>query len=156
MFSALMNVWHVPDLRRRLGFTFMIIALYRAGSWLPVPGVNTSSLRDFFGDGANGSILSVLNIFSGGALANLSLFALGIMPYITASIIIQLMQTVVPALEKLSKEGESGYKKITQYTRYLTVVLAAFQSAGYVFLFHNGSAIGANDLLPDLTSAASS
>ena len=151
MFSSLMNVWHVPDLRRRLGFTFMIIALYRAGSWLPVPGVNTSSLRDFFGGGANGSILSVLNIFSGGALANLSLFALGIMPYITASIIIQLMQTVVPALEKLSKEGESGYKKITQYTRYLTVVLAALQSAGYVFLFHNGSAIGANDLLPDLT-----
>ena len=93
----------------------------------------------------------MLNIFAGGALANLSLFALGIMPYITASIIIQLMQTVVPSLEKLSKEGESGYKKITQYTRYLTVVLAAFQSAGYVFLFHNGSAIGANDLLPDLT-----
>ena len=115
------------------------------------PGVNTSSLRTFFGDGANGTILSVLNIFAGGALANLSLFALGIMPYITASIIIQLMQTVVPSLEKLSKEGESGYKKITQYTRYLTVVLAAFQSAGYVFLFHNGSAIGANDLLPDLT-----
>ena len=73
------------------------------------------------------------------------------MPYITASIIMQLMQTVVPSLEKLAKEGESGYKKITQYTRYLTVVLAAFQSAGYVFLFHNGSAIGANDLLPDLT-----
>ena len=149
--GALMNIWRVPDLRKRLGFTFMIIALYRCGSWLPVPGVNTSSLRTFFGDGANGTILSVLNIFAGGALANLSLFALGIMPYITASIIVQLMQTVVPALEKLSKEGESGYKKITQYTRYLTVVLAALQSAGYVFLFHNGSAIGANDLLPDLT-----
>ncbi len=151
MFAPLMNIWRVPELRHRLAFTFMIIALYRAGSWLPVPGVNTSSLRDFFGGGANGSILSVLNIFSGGALANLSLFALGIMPYITASIIMQLMQTVVPSLEKLSKEGESGYKKITQYTRYLTVALAAFQSAGYVFLFHNGSAIGANDLLPDLT-----
>jgi preprotein translocase subunit SecY len=151
MFGPLLNIWRVPDLRRRLGFTFLIIALYRVGSWLPTPGVNTSSLRTFFGDGANGTILSVLNIFAGGALANLSLFALGIMPYITASIIIQLMQTVVPSLEKLSKEGESGYKKITQYTRYLTVVLAAFQSAGYVFLFHNGSAIGANDLLPDLT-----
>ncbi len=151
MFGPLMNIWRVPDLRRRLGFTFLIIALYRVGSWLPTPGVNTSSLRTFFGDGANGTILSVLNIFAGGALANLSLFALGIMPYITASIILQLMQTVVPSLEKLSKEGESGYKKITQYTRYLTVVLAAFQSAGYVFLFHNGSAIGANDLLPDLT-----
>jgi preprotein translocase subunit SecY len=151
MFGALMNIWRVPDLRRRLGFTFLIIALYRVGSWLPTPGVNTSSLRTFFGDGANGTILNVLNIFAGGALANLSLFALGIMPYITASIILQLMQTVVPSLEKLSKEGESGYKKITQYTRYLTVILAAFQSAGYVFLFHNGSAIGANDLLPNLT-----
>jgi preprotein translocase subunit SecY len=149
--GALMNIWRVPELRRRLGFTFLIIALYRVGSWLPTPGVNTSSLRTFFGDGANGTILSVLNIFAGGALANLSLFALGIMPYITASIIIQLMQTVVPSLEKLAKEGESGYKKITQYTRYLTVVLAAFQSAGYVFLFHNGAAIGASDLLPDLT-----
>ena len=151
MFGPLLNIWRVPDLRRRLGFTFLIIALYRVGSWLPTPGVNTSSLRTFFGDGANGTILNVLNIFAGGALANLSLFALGIMPYITASIILQLMQTVVPSLEKLSKEGESGYKKITQYTRYLTVILAAFQSAGYVFLFHNGSAIGANDLLPNLT-----
>ena len=149
--GALMNIWRVPELRRRLGFTFGIIALYRIGSWLPTPGVNTESLRTFFGDGANGSILSVLNIFAGGALANLSLFALGIMPYITASIIVQLMQTVVPSLEKLAKEGESGYKKITQYTRYLTVILAAFQSAGYVFLFKNGSAIGASNLLPDLT-----
>ena len=151
MFGSLMNIWRVPDLRRRLVFTFLIIALYRVGSWLPTPGVNTSSLRTFFGQGANGTILNVLNIFAGGALANLSLFALGIMPYITASIILQLMQTVVPSLEKLSKEGESVYKKITQYTRYLTVILAAFQSAGYVFLFHNGSAIGANDLLPNLT-----
>jgi preprotein translocase subunit SecY len=149
--GALMNIWRVPELRRRLGFTFGIIALYRIGSWLPTPGVNTESLRTFFGDGANGTILSVLNIFAGGALANLSLFALGIMPYITASIIVQLMQTVVPSLEKLAKEGESGYKKITQYTRYLTVILAAFQSAGYVFLFKNGSAIGASNLLPDLT-----
>ena len=93
----------------------------------------------------------MLNLFSGGALANLSLFALGIMPYITASIILQLMTVAVPALEQLQKEGEAGYKKITQYTRYLTVGLAALQAAGYVFLFHNGSAIGASDLLPDLT-----
>ena len=106
--GSLMNIWRVPDLRRRLGFTFAMIALYRVGSWLPTPGVNTESLRTFFGDGANGTILSVLNIFAGGALANLSLFALGIMPYITASIIVQLMQTVVPSLEKLAKEGESG------------------------------------------------
>ncbi len=149
--GPLMNIWRVPELRRRLGFTFVIIALYRIGSWLPTPGVNTESLRTFFGDGANGTILSVLNVFAGGALANLSLFALGIMPYITASIIVQLMQTVVPSLEKLAKEGESGHKKITQYTRYLTVILATLQSAGYVFLFKNGAAIGASNLLPDLT-----
>jgi preprotein translocase subunit SecY len=91
------------------------------------------------------------NLFSGGALANLSLFALGIMPYITASIILQLMTVAVPALEQLQKEGEAGYKKITQYTRYLTIGLAALQASGYVFLFHNGSALGASDLLPDLT-----
>ena len=130
----------------------MIIALYRVGSWLPDAGrQHELAARRSSAAARTATILSVLNIFSGGALANLSLFALGIMPYITASIIMQLMQTVVPSLEKLSKEGESGYKKITQYTRYLTVCLAAFQSAGYVFLFHNGSAIGANDLLPDLT-----
>ncbi|MDX6567524.1 MAG: preprotein translocase subunit SecY, partial [Gaiellales bacterium] len=127
-----------------------IIALYRAGSYLPTPGVQTSALKNFFGQG-NNTILSVLNLFSGGALANLSLFALGIMPYITASIILQLMTVAVPALEQLQKEGEAGYKKITQYTRYLTVVLAALQAAGYVFLFHNGSALGASDLLPNLT-----
>src|SRR5262249_61705017 len=95
-------------------------------------------------------ILGVLNLFSAGALSNLSLFALGIMPYITASIVLQLLTAVLPSLEKLQKEGEAGHKKITQYTRYLTVALAFFQSCGYVFLFHNGSAIGATDLLPNL------
>jgi preprotein translocase subunit SecY len=147
---ALLGSWRVPELRKRILFTAGIIALYRAGSYLPTPGVQTSALKNFFGQG-NNTILSVLNLFSGGALANLSLFALGIMPYITASIILQLMTVAVPALEQLQKEGEAGYKKITQYTRYLTVVLAALQAAGYVFLFHNGSALGASDLLPNLT-----
>ncbi len=150
MLLALLGSWRVPELRKRLLFTAGIIALYRAGSYLPVPGVQTAALKNFFG-GSNNTILSVLNLFSGGALANLSLFALGIMPYITASIILQLMTVAVPALEQLQKEGEAGYKKITQYTRYLTVGLAALQASGYVFLFHNGSAIGASDLLPDLT-----
>ena len=150
MLLALLGSWRVPELRKRLLFTAGIIALYRAGSYLPVPGVQTDALKNFFG-GSNNTILSVLNLFSGGALANLSLFALGIMPYITASIILQLMTVAVPALEQLQKEGEAGYKKITQYTRYLTVGLAALQASGYVFLFHNGSAIGASDLLPDLT-----
>ncbi|MEO9177222.1 MAG: preprotein translocase subunit SecY [Gaiellales bacterium] len=150
MLTALLGSWRVPELRRRLLFTFGVLAIYRAGSYLPVPGVQTAALKSFFGSG-NNTILSVLNLFSGGALANLSLFALGIMPYITASIILQLMTVAVPALEQLQKEGEAGYKKITQYTRYLTVLLAALQACGYVFLFHNGSAIGASDLLPNLT-----
>ena len=150
--GALMNIWRVPELRRRLGFTFAIIALYRVGSWLPTPGVNTESLRTFFGDGANGTILSVLNIFAGGALANLSLFALGIMPYITASIIMQLMQTVVPSLEKLAKEGESGYKKITQYTRYLTVGAGGAASRPATCSCSRTARRSArSNLLPDLT-----
>ena len=108
-------------------------------------------MQGFFDSGAGSTILGYLNLFSGQALQNLSLFALGIMPYITASIIIQLLQVVIPALEKLRKEGEAGQKRITQYTRYLTVALAALQSAGYVFLFHNGSVIGGSNILPDLT-----
>jgi preprotein translocase subunit SecY len=150
MLMALLGSWRIPELRKKILFTAAIIAIYRAGSYLPTPGVQTDALKSFFGQG-NNTILSVLNLFSGGALANLSLFALGIMPYITASIILQLMTIAVPALEQLQKEGEAGYKKITQYTRYLTVGLAALQSAGYVFLFHNGSAIGSSDLLPNLT-----
>ena len=108
-------------------------------------------MQGFFDSGAGSTILGYLNLFSGQALQNLSLFALGIMPYITASIIIQLLQVVIPSLEKLRKEGEAGQKRITQYTRYLTVALAALQSAGYVFLFHNGSVIGGTNILPDLT-----
>src|SRR4051794_23579241 len=152
MLTALLNAWKVPELRRRIGFTAMVLLLYRLGSWLPTPGVDTHSLREFFhSQGGGSAILGVLNLFSGGALSNLSLFALGIMPYITASIILQLLTVVVPSLEKMQKEGEAGFKKITQYTRYLTVALAALQSAGYVFLFHNGSAIGASNLLPNLS-----
>ena len=153
MLNALLNAWKVPELRRRIGFTAMILMLYRAGSWLPTPGVDTHALRDFFHSASGGTaILGVLNLFSGGALSNLSLFALGIMPYITASIILQLLTVVIPSLEKMQKEGEAGFKKITQYTRYLTVALAALQSSGYVFLFHNGSAIGASNLLPNLNT----
>src|SRR3954452_421070 len=151
--GSLLNVFRVPELRRRLAFTAFILALYRVGSYLPAPGVDTSALKTFFGGGAGGnSLFGLLNIFSGGALSNLSLFALGIMPYITASIILQLMTVVVPSLEKLQKEGESGYKKITQYTRYLTVVLAVLQSSGYVFLFHSGLPGSSGSLLPDLTA----
>src|ERR671933_235990 len=134
MFSWLTNAWRVPELRHRVLFTAMILGFYRLGSWIPVPGVNSSAINDYF-TGQGGTILGLLNIFSGGALGQFALFALGIMPYVTASIILQLMTVVVPRLEQLQKEGEAGYAKINQYTRYLTVALAAAQSTGYAYLF---------------------
>jgi len=140
VFSWLTNTWRVPELRRRVLFTAAILALYRLGSWIPTPGVDPSAIEDYFA-GQGGTILNLLNIFSGGALSQLALFALGIMPYITASIILQLMTVVIPRLEQLQKEGESGYAKINQYTRYLTVVLAAMQAAGYSYLFERQGAL---------------
>src|SRR3982751_802256 len=140
MFSWLANAWRVPELRKRVLFTFMILALYRLGSWIPAPGVDSQTIKDYF-NGRGGTILGLLNVFSGGALSQFALFALGIMPYVTASIILQLMTVVVPQLEQLQKEGESGYAKINQYTRYLTVVLAAAQATGYAYLFHNQGAL---------------
>jgi preprotein translocase subunit SecY len=134
MFSWLTNAWRVPELRRRVLFTFAILALYRLGSWIPAPGVDSATINQYF-QGHGGTILGLLNVFSGGALSQFALFALGIMPYVTASIILQLMTVVVPKLEQLQKEGESGYAKINQYTRYLTVALAAAQSTGYAYLF---------------------
>jgi preprotein translocase subunit SecY len=140
MFSWLTNAWRVPELRRRLLFTAMILALYRLGSWIPVPGVDSDQIQAYFDD-QGGTILGLLNIFSGGALSQFAVFALGIMPYITASIILQLMTVVIPRLEQLQKEGEAGYAKINQYTRYLTVVLAALQAAGYSYLFSRQGAL---------------
>ncbi len=134
MFSWLANAWRVPELRRRVLFTAAILALYRLGSWMPTPGVDPQTIEDYFA-GQGGTILNLLNIFSGGALSQFALFALGIMPYITASIILQLMTVVLPRLEQLQKEGEAGYAKINQYTRYLAVCLAAVQAAGYSYLF---------------------
>src|ERR1700756_5239258 len=142
MFAWLANAWRVPELRRRILFTAGVLAVYRLGSWVPAPGVNQAALQSFFGSGGGGSgILTLLNLFSGSALSRFSLFALGIMPYVTASIILQLMTVVVPTLERLQKEGEAGYAKITQYTRYLTVFLAAAQSTGYAFLFKRQGAL---------------
>ena len=143
MFSWLANAWPVPELRRRVLFTAMILAIYRLGSWIPAPGVNASAIEDYF-RGQSGTVLSLLNLFSGGALSQFAIFALGIMPYVTASIILQLMTVVVPRLEQLQKEGEAGYAKINQYTRYLTVVLAAAQSTGYAFLFERQGALEAS------------
>jgi len=140
MFSWLANAWRVPELRRRVLFTAVVLALYRLGSWVPAPGINQSAIQQYF-NGAGGGILTLLNLFSGSALSRFSLFALGIMPYVTASIILQLLTAVVPSLERLQKEGEAGYAKITQYTRYLTVGLAAAQSTGYAFLFKRQGAL---------------
>ena len=134
MFAWLTNAWRVPELRKRILFTFSILALYRLGSWVPAPGVDSQTINDYF-NGRGGTILGLLSVFSGGALSRFAVFALGIMPYVTASIILQLMTVVVPKLEQLQKEGEAGYAKINQYTRYLTVVLAALQAAGYSYLF---------------------
>src|SRR5919201_1100786 len=143
MFSWLANAWRVPELRRRVLFTGLILALYRLGSWIPAPGVDSQQIKDYF-SGNRGTILGLLNLFSGGALSQFALFALGIMPYVTASIILQLLTVVIPTLEKLQKEGEAGMAKINQYTRYLTVGLAAAQATGYAYLFQRQGALHAN------------
>src|SRR6266699_2860171 len=142
MLSWLANAWRVPELRRRVLFTGAILGLYRLGSWIPAPGVDSQSIENFFSSGGRGQgIFALLNTFSGSALSRFSLFALGIMPYVTASIILQLLTVVIPTLERLQKEGESGYAKINQYTRYLTVVVAAAQATGYAFLFKRQQAL---------------
>jgi preprotein translocase subunit SecY len=143
VFSWLANAWRVPELRRRVLFTAFILGAYRFGSWIPSPGVNSDQIEGAF-RGQGGTVLGLLNLFSGGALSRFSVFALGIMPYVTASIILQLMTVVIPRLEQLQKEGESGYAKINQYTRYLTVALAAAQSTGYAFLFERQGALDFN------------
>jgi len=143
MLSWLANAWRVPELRRRLLFTAAVLAAYRLGSFMPAPGVDSSQIDAFF-NGKGGSLLGLLNLFSGSALSRFSIFPLGIMPYVTASIILQLLTVVIPTLEQLQKEGEAGYAKINQYTRYLTVVLAAAQSAGYAYLFHHEGALPSN------------
>jgi preprotein translocase subunit SecY len=143
VFAWLANAWRVPELRRRVLFTAFILAVYRFGSWVPAPGVNSEAIEDYF-RGQGGTVLSLLNLFSGGALSQFAIFALGIMPYVTSSIILQLMTVVVPRLEQLQKEGEAGYAKINQYTRYLTVALSGAQATGYAFLFERQGALDAN------------
>src|ERR1700684_400278 len=126
-FEAFANMFRIPDLRKRLLFTLAMLAVYRLGAFLPTPGINTDVLQQLFTQN-QGSVLGIIDLFSGGNFRRLTIFALGIMPYITASIILQLMQVVWPYLEKLQKEGELGRRKITQYTRYLTIVLSVVQS----------------------------
>jgi preprotein translocase subunit SecY len=127
-FEAFANIFRVPDLRKRLLFTLGLLAVYRLGSQVPAPGINTLKWEQFFGS-AQGSIFGFFDLFAGGNIRRFTIFALGIMPYITSSIILQLLTVVVPTLEKLSKEGELGRRKITQWTRYLTILLSIIQSA---------------------------
>jgi preprotein translocase subunit SecY len=137
----LLNAWRSPDLRRKLLFTASILAIYRLGSYVPAPGVNSDALAEALKN--QGGIFGLLAVFSGGGLSRLGVFALGIMPYITASIILQVMTPVFPSLQALQKEGELGQRRITQYTRYLTVFLAAVQALGYTYAFHSNALSGA-------------
>jgi len=127
--EAFTNVFRVPDLRKRLLFALALLAVYRLGGHIPTPGIDTNKLEEFFRQN-QGTLFGYLDVFSGGSFRRLTIFALGIMPYITSSIILQLLTVVVPTLEKLQKEGELGRRKITQWTRYLTVILALIQSFG--------------------------
>ncbi|WP_141014345.1 preprotein translocase subunit SecY [Nocardioides sambongensis] len=141
MLSAFVNAFRTPDLRRKLLFVLLIIVIFRAGSQIPAPGVDVANVErciQIAQEGDNAGLYSLVNLFSGGALLQLTIFALGIMPYITASIILQLLVVVIPRLEALKKEGQAGQTKITQYTRYLTLGLAVLQATGIVALARSG------------------
>jgi len=146
--DSLRNIFAIPDLRRRLMFTFALLAVYRIGCHIPTPGVDPNALIEFMNSVQN-TFLGFVNTFTGGSLERVAVFALGIMPYITASIILQLMTVVIPFLEKLSKEGELGRRKITQYTRYLTVVVSIIQSSGIAIFLEKTSTPGGAPLVPD-------
>src|ERR1700749_3507030 len=137
MIGTILGAFRVAEIRTKILFTAGILLLYRLGTYIPAPGINSAAVKQISNQLGGNSVLGLLNLFSGGGLSRIAIFALGIMPYITASIILQLLQVAVPSLEKLSKEGEVGEARITQYTRYLTVGLAFAQSVGYVFLFHS-------------------
>lgn len=143
MFASMANAWRIPELRAKLVFTMAMIIVYRFGAHVPVPGVDIAKIQGIIDQGSRG-VLGFLNMFSGGALSKFAVFALGIMPYITASIILQLLTMAFPALKELAREGEAGQRKITQYTRYLTVVLALAQAVGYTMLFKQSNALPEN------------
>src|SRR5919197_6356576 len=150
MLRTFLNSFRVPEIRKKLAFTAAMLALYRAGAYIPAPGINVDAVKDISDNFTGSSVLGFLNLFSGGGLQRFAIFALGIMPYITASIMLQLLTVVIPQLDKLRKEGEVGQQKITQYTLYLTVALAFGQSIGYVFLFRTFST-GSADVVEDFT-----
>ncbi|MEM7249132.1 MAG: hypothetical protein AAF533_27675 [Acidobacteriota bacterium] len=153
IWNKLVTIWRIPELRKRIFYTLGLMAIYRVGSFVPVPGVDPGALRQFMDElsGTAGTALDFVNMFTGGALTRVAIFATGIMPYISASIILQLLTVVVPELERLSKEGEMGRRKITQYTRYLTGVLAAIQATGMAFWLTSDQAQtrGGRELVPE-------
>src|SRR5271157_5159478 len=143
MLEKLANIFRVPDLRKRILFTLGLLFVYRVGGHIPTPGIDPAALAQIF-DQQRGSFLGFVDMFSGGNLRRLTIFALGIMPYITASIILQLMTVVYEPLAKLQKEGELGRKKITQWTRYLTLLLSAVQSLGIAFTLQRQAGVVLN------------
>src|ERR671917_903172 len=150
MLQTILNAVRTADIRRKLLFTAAMLALYRLGAYIPAPGIDVEAVKQISENFTGSNVLGFLNLFSGGSLQRFAIFALGIMPYITASIMLQLLTVVVPALDKLRKEGEVGQQKITQYTRYLTVGLSFGQAVGYVFLFRTFSS-GSAEVVEDFT-----
>ena len=157
-FTNLANMFRVPDLRNKILFTLLVITIYRVGANIPCPGIDFTAVQSLVASSSKGGALALLNLFSGGALTKFAVFGLGIMPYITSSIIIQLLIVVIPKFEQWREEGAVGQKKLTQVTRYLTIALAVMQSTGLAYLFHNGgggllgNGSGLNiDLIPDFT-----
>jgi preprotein translocase subunit SecY len=158
MLSSLMNMFRVPDLRNKVLFTLLVIGIYQLGANIPVPGIDFNQVKQLQHQAQAGGVLGFLNLFSGGALSRFALFGLGIMPYITSSIIIQLLTTVIPKLEEWRDQGAVGQRKLTQATRYLTVALAVMQSTGLAFVFHGNDAsflgLGKSiDFIPHFTVA---
>ena len=152
MLSRMLNMFRIPDLRNKIIFTLFMIGLYRLGAFVPAPGVDVDAVQ-LLRDQANATagILGYVQLFSGGALTQFAVFALGIMPYITSSIIMQILGVVIPRIEQWQQQGAVGQRKITQWTRYLTVMIALVQSTSFAFLFHNGQLVGGIDLLPNFT-----
>ncbi|MYA85800.1 MAG: preprotein translocase subunit SecY, partial [Acidimicrobiaceae bacterium] len=152
MLNRVLNMFRIPDLRNKILFTLFILGIYRLGAFIPAPYVDTDAVQ-LMRDQANtsGGILGFVQLFSGGALTQFAIFALGIMPYITASIIMQILGVVIPRIEQWQQQGAVGQRKITQWTRYLTVGIALLQSTSFAFLFHSGALVGGIDLLPNFT-----
>ena len=140
MLGSLKNIFRVAELRNKVLFTLLIIAIYQLGANVPIPGTSFAAVQQLEQAAKQGGVFSFLNLFSGNALSRAAVFGLGIMPYITSSIIIQLLTTVIPKLDEWREQGAAGQRKITQTTRYLTVTLALLQSTGLVFVFHKGGA----------------